>query len=162
MKSLFLFLIAAALGSSAFAQTAPDEHASHHPEATAPSEAAQPPKHDMQQNMKEMQVLMEKIEKTKDPAERARLLAQHARAMHEQMMSMTPMSCGEGMGQMSGGGMMGRGGMGRSGPDEAGKPGAPEHSMMACHQMMQARMNMMTGMMEQMLRHEEAREAGRK
>jgi hypothetical protein len=156
MRSLGLFLIVATLGSTVFAQTGPDEHRDHHPDSKASSAPAHPPIHGMQQNMKEMQALMEKIEETKDPSERARLLAQHAKAMREQMMSMTPMLCGEGMGQMGGAGM------GRSGGGGAGKPGDAGHSMMSCLNMMQERMNMMTGMMEQMLRHEDARDAVRK
>jgi hypothetical protein len=162
MKPISVFLIAAALGTAAFAQTPPEEHREHHPDAKASSETVQSPKHDMQQQkMKEMQALMEKIEKTKDPSGRAALLAQHAKAMREQMMSMTPMRCGEGMGHMGGGGMMG-GGMGHPGADGAGKPAESGPTMMPCHEMMQERMNMMTGMMEQMLRHEEARDPGRK
>jgi hypothetical protein len=170
---LFLALVLGA-ATAAFGQVSPEEHAAHHPEQAAPSSAATTaPATDMQQSMKSMQALMDKIEKTKNPAERARLLAQHREAMRQQLSSMKSMDCGMGMtsdakagaGSKMMGGMSGdkgapeKGSQGNIGQGMIGEGGMMNGGMMKCHEMMQARMAMMVGMMEQMMRHEDAQHA---
>ncbi len=143
-----------------FAQVTPEEHAAHHPaEQAAPAEkspqpAAAAPKSaaGMQENMTKMQALMDRLENTKDPAERQKLLAEHRRAMREQLAAMKGMDCGMGMPGASSEAMKGQAG-GMAGESMMGA------DMMECHEMMQARMNMMVGMMEQLMRHEEAEQA---
>jgi len=135
MRRITLVLMTCAVVASAAAQLTPEEHAAHHPPQAATSQVTPD---DMHQHMKEMQSLMEKIEKTSDPAERQRLLDQHHKAMREQMNSMMQMNDGMGTG------------MGKSG------------NMMECHEHMQAQMEMMMGMMDQLMRHDDAARGTRK
>ncbi len=189
MKALYLAAVVVGAMSVALAQVSPEDHAAHHPDQAATGKAATPTKKaaptsatpsaktapadvtvtDMQARMESMQELMDKLGQTKDPAERARLLAQHRRAMHEQLASMQHMGCpmmGENAGNMNGAerpgmtdkGMPGKegGGMMSQGMMNGGMMSA---DMMKCREMMQARMDMMVGMMDQMMRHEEAQDA---
>lgn len=191
MKTFYLAAVAASVMSVAVAQVSPEEHAAHHPDQAAttaktdtPSKKSTPStkapsgdqaavEADMQTRMKSMQELMDKFAQAKDPAERARLLAQHQQMMHEQLGAMMHMGCakGEGGGKMAGsdsepqgkdgkgmagkegGGMMAHGGM------MAG--GMMNGDMMKCHELMRARMDIMVGMMDQMMRHEEAAQAAK-
>ena len=106
----------------------------------------------MQESMTKMQALMDRLENTKDPAERQRLLAEHRRAMREQLAAMKGMDCGMGMAGATGEAMKGQAGS-MAGNSMMGG------DMMKCHEMMQAQMKMMVGMMEQLMRHEEAEQA---
>ena len=129
MKLFTIVLMTCGFVAGAAAQVTPEEHAAHHPPKV---ESTQSTPADMHQHMKDMQALMEKIEKTKDPAERQRLLDQHRRVMSEQLHSMMEMDKDKGMG------------MGKSG------------DMMECHEHMRGKMDMMMGMMDQLMRHEDA------
>jgi len=133
MRPITMVLMACAVVASAAAQVTPEEHAAHHPPQAATSQGTPG---DMHQHMKEMRSLMEKIEKTSDPAERQRLLDQHRKAMREQMNSMMQLDDDKGMGK-------------------SGK-------MMECHEHMQGQMEMMMGMMDQLMRHEDAARGTRK
>jgi hypothetical protein len=141
MRSLYFGVLLTAAAAIAFAQVNPEEHAAHHPDATASS----------QDHSASMKALMEKLKNTKDPAERKRLLAEHRQLMHEQLDTMRHMNCDMG-GQM----------------DASKKDGASQGGMMAgggmmkCHEMTQARMSMMIDMMGQMMEHEEAASAPEK
>ena len=157
---VLLATLLAGASAVAFAQVTPEEHAAHHPaQQAAPAEkspqpAAAAPKSaaGMQENMTKMQALMDKLESTKDPVERQKLLAEHRQAMREQLTAMKGMDCGMGMAGASGEPMKGQAGSMAGGNMMSG-------DMMKCHEMMQSRMNMMVGMMEQMMRHEEAAQA---
>jgi hypothetical protein len=169
MKAFFLSALVAGSLSMAVAQVSPEDHAAHHPDQAAGKAAAPPasatpaasPEAAVDKNqarMKAMQELMDKLGETKDPAERAKLLAQHRQAMHEQLSSMQHMGCsmmGDEAGKM---GRMGTGEKGMSVKEGGGTMGQGMMSagMMKCHEMMQMRMDMMVGMMDQMMRHEEA------
>jgi len=154
MKAFYLTAIVLGTVSIATTQVSPEDHAAHHPDQAAAAKSAPDPAiSDMQARMKSMQELMDKLGQTKDPAERARLLAQHRKAMHEQLASMQHMDCammGSSAGKPAGsGGAMGQG-MHNDMMNAA---------MMRCHEMMQARMDMMVGMMDQMMRYQEAQAA---
>jgi hypothetical protein len=142
MKTLCMLLLLASASVPALAQVGKPESAAPPSESSAAEDA--------RQHMKTMQELMNKLEKSTDPAERKRLLEQHRSAMHEQLQAMKNMECGPAMhpahaaGKPHGNGQMMGGGMMMSG------------DMMKCHETMQARMGMMLGLMDQMMRHEEA------
>jgi hypothetical protein len=141
-RSLTLALILAA-GSSA-GQVSPDRPSA----AAQPAAPAAKPGDSMQANMQRMRSLMIRVGQTTDPAERQRLLAEHRGLMRRQIDAMKEMHCD--MGMMAGGmGMM----------SGASKDGSPAAGAPPCHEMMEARMQMMTGMMEQMLLHEEAEQS---
>lgn len=160
-----IFTLALLAGSaSAMAQTTPEEHAAQHPaQQSAPAGKLAPSSSDEQKAIKEMQsgaaamqALMDQIENTKDPAERKKLLEQHHRMMLKQTQAMEHMSCGMEMsGGMSGadpGPMPGPAGpMGRSSGQTGRQGGMMGMGAMQCHQLMQARMNMMARIMEQMM-----------
>jgi len=142
-RSLTLALILAAGPSAGIAQVTPDQtRASENPSAPAAKSAA-----NLQANMQKMHSLMSRLGQTTDPAERRRLLAEHRELMRRQIGAMKQMHCDAGM--MGGGmGMM-------SGPSKDGKAAS---GTSPC-EMMDMRMEMMTGMMEQMLLHQEAEES---
>lgn len=108
----------------------------------------------MHGNMQKMREHMAKIHATKDPAERQRLMAEHRAAMRSQMHAMRGMmnegSCPM-MGSMSGGQGMGRGGM--MGGNMGGKKGGMMGSAGQHQCAMMGHMQMMHGMMEQMMEH---------
>lgn len=130
-----------------------DEHAAHQHDASAassPNSAHQPDASmaHMHANMQRMQEMMAKIHATKDPAERQRLMAEHRAAMRSHMQAMGGMmghgtmdegSCSM-MGSTSGGRGMARGGM-------MGGDSAQHQCQMMGH------MQMMHGMMQQMMEH---------
>jgi len=111
-----------------------DEHAGHHPDATAA--AAMPA---MQDRMKAMREMHDKMMNAKTPAERQALMAEHMKSMQD------------GMGMMKGmGGMAGMGAMGSMGGGMGDGKGMPAE-MAKRHQMMEGRMEMMQMMMEMMM-----------
>jgi len=115
----------------------------------------------MWQRMQQMHEQMDKIRATKDPKERDKLLREHFESMQQgmgTMRGMGPMMGGRGMmgpgaGKgPGGGGMMGRGfGSGPYAPSECGKAGDPA-ARRDC--MLDERMDMMQGMMDQMMERE--------
>lgn len=129
--------------------TGQESHAGH--DTAKPSRAAdavQPNAHDhaapgnhaqmMDDQMKKMRASMEKIRATADPGERRKLMQEHMAGMRDGMKMMKDMpGC-----QMMAGRMMG------------GAPGKAEMkpmgmaSMMACHRMMEKKMEMMQLMLE--------------
>lgn len=165
MKAFYLAAVVVGAMSVAVAQVRPEDHADHHPDQPAAGKAATPTKKaapadtagtDMQTRMRSMQELMDQLGQTKDPAERARLLTQHRQAMREQLASMQHMGCtmmGESAGNMSGAEHPGM--AGKSMPDKEGGR-MMSADVMKCREMIQARMDMMVGMMDQMMSHEDA------
>lgn len=146
-RLLALALILAGGSTVSVAQTPPER-------APAAAQPAAPDTSGMQANMQKMHALMLRIGQTADPAERRRMLAEHRDLMRQQITALKDMRCdtnmmGGGMGMMGGTGTM-------SGASRDGRPpgGAPP-----CHEMMEMRMQMMTGMMEQMLLHQEAEQS---
>ena len=136
-----------------------EDHTAHHPGADQ-SQAAPTPddksagmKMDkMQEKMKKMQEQMEKIHSAKDPQERQKLMQEHMQSMQEGMK------------------MMGRMGAGMKGDDmmDKARKDQPESMtdsgdgmgmcmmMMKKHKSVEARLDMMQKMMEQMMEHEGA------
>ena len=93
----------------------------------------------MDSQMKSMQAMHEKMMSAKSPEERSKLMAEHMKTMQDGMAMMDGMSGG--MGGMKGmQGMAGMGGMGGMGGD-----------MVARHQVMEKRMEMMQSMMKMMM-----------
>lgn len=110
-----------------------DEHAAHHPEASASA-----PRAAMEPRMKAMQEMHQKMMNAKTPEERNALMAEHMKAMQGGMSMM------KGMGGMAGkGSMEGMGAM----ADAKGMPA----DMAKHHKMMEERMTMMQMMMEMMM-----------
>jgi hypothetical protein len=90
--------VAALLTACASATNKPaDEHAAHHPQASASAPAAE-----MAPRMMAMQDMHEKMMNAKTPAERQALMADHMKAMHEGMGMMKGMGSMGGMGDMAG------------------------------------------------------------
>ena len=148
---LSVAIATASLG--AFAQTAA-EHTQHHPaepakKATkavapkAPAKAAESMAA-MDIQMKAMREMHEKMMAAKTPEERKALMGDHMKAMQDGMSMMGRMGS---MGAMSGmGDMKGMGGMGAD-----AKTGGMSMDMMAHHDMMEKRIEMMTTMMQMMM-----------
>lgn len=110
-----------------------DEHAGHHPGASASAPMAA-----MEPRMKAMQEMHQKMMNAKTPEERSALMAEHMKAMQGGMSMM------KGMGGMAGKGpMVGMGAM----ADAKGMPA----EMAKHHKMMEERMAMMQMMMEMMM-----------
>ena len=128
----------------------------HHPEkaqqaapaamAKAAKPVVAPQAMQMQETMRKLQNQMGNIRQTNDPAERRKLMQEHMRTMQEGMKQMRGMG-GMMMGMGQQGGMMMDGGM------------MQMQGMMQMHDMMGTRMEMMEMMMEQMMQHEEMRDA---
>jgi len=140
-------ILAAPFGASAATPSKADEHAAHHPDASASA-----PGPAMDERMKAMQEMRDKMASAKTPEERQALMADHMLAMQGGMQMMKAMET-PGMG-----GMGGMGGMARM-ADKSGKPtmgpkpgtkGIPA-DMAQQHQMMEGRMDMMQTMMEMMM-----------
>lgn len=119
-----------------------EEHAGHHPEATAPAgatagnsapEAMAAMQERMNPNMQKMQEQMAAIHKTTDPKEHARLLDEHMETMKAMMQDM----------QKGSGGMMMGNGMPMQGKEASGGMGM---------------MPMMQMMMDQLMQHQKAME----
>lgn len=102
----------------------------------------------MQRSMTAMQAQMDRIRTTTDPKERRELMRAHMQAMQDTMHAMGGM----------GGPMMMGGGQAGGMPMGDGKPMAGGDRPQR-HQMMESRMSMMQGMMEQMLQHLQAMES---
>lgn len=139
---LTVLSIAIAVASfGAFAQT-DAEHTQHHPaeptKKAAKVTAAKSPSMAkesmaaMDSKMKSMREMHEKMMAAKTPEERKALMGDHMKAMQDGMTMM--------------GDMKGMGGMGAD-----AKKGAMSMDMMACHEMMEKRMEMMTTMMQMMM-----------
>ncbi len=114
---------------SASAATPPkaEDHAVHHPAASASAPTA-----DMDGTMKAMRDMRDKMMNAKTPEERQALMADHMKAMQDGMQT-----------------MKGMGGMGSMGGKTSGKSTPPD---MAKHrQTMERRMDMMQMMMEMMM-----------
>lgn len=118
-----------------------DEHAGHHPDATAAAPGPAMPAA-MQERMKAMRDMHDKMMNAKTPAERQALMADHMKSMQDGMEMM------KGMGGM--GGMAGMGAMGSMGGAMGNGKGTPAE-MAKRHQMMEGRMEMMQMMMEMMM-----------
>ena len=130
--ALVLLTACASPGGTAGATSAKaDEHAGHHPEASAAVPAASMPA--MQERMKAMREMHDKMMNAKTPAERQALMADHMKTMQD------------GMDMMKG--MGGMGAMGAGMGDGKGMPA----EMAKRHQMMEGRMEMMQMMMEMMM-----------
>jgi len=138
----------------------------HHPEKageakSAPAQPA-PQVKKMQDNVKKMPAQLDRIAKAKTDEARHRAMAEHMQTMQENMKMAHDMKAGMmdcpmmeggmtgkgGMGMMHGG-MMGKPGMAMKAGDTA-TPGAPDRM-----QQMEKRMDMMQGMMEQMMRRQD-------
>ncbi|SCK20399.1 hypothetical protein VAR608DRAFT_1513 [Variovorax sp. HW608] len=144
MRSVFLFVVAAALSTGAFAQSSDAEHATHHPSAAtakarkpaAKSTAPTPSQMNMQ--MKAMEEMHAKILAAKTPEERQALMADHMKVMNDGMAMMDQMRKGTPGPGMGGMGMEGMG------------------AMHGDHEMMSRRMDMMEHMMQMMMDRESA------
>jgi hypothetical protein len=154
VAAMSAWLLAVMLGACATspAGQAAEEHAGHQHDAAQAADAQQQDVSmaHMHANMQRMQEMMAKIHATKDPAERQRLMAEHRAAMRSQMQAMHGMmnqgSCPM-MGAMSGGQGMGQGGM--MGGKKGGMMGNSADHQCA----MMGHMQMMHGMMQQMMEH---------
>ena len=125
--------IALPFGASAATPPKAEDHAAHHPEASAsaPTAAIDAP-------MKAMREMRDKMMNAKTPEERQALMADHMKAMQGGMQTMK-----------STGGMSGMGSMGSMGGKASAKSMPPD---MAQHrQTMEQRMDMMQMMMEMMM-----------
>jgi hypothetical protein len=148
---LTLAIAAASLG--AIAQT-DAEHTQHHaaepakratkaPAAKSPSKPTEALAA-MDGNIKAMRAMHEKMMAAKTPEERKALMVDHMKTMQDGMSTMEKM---DSMGGMS---MMGDM-KGMSGKGSDGKQGGMSMDMMAHHEAMQKRMEMMTTMMQMMM-----------
>ena len=175
MNRLTLIFFLASLIAGAVSHAAEDEeHAGHHPGADQNQVAPEPEdkaagmkmekkQEAMHEKMKKMQEQMDKIRSSRDPQERQKLMKEHMQSMREGMKMMKDTGVGMKMGT------------------EGKKKGAAEHEhaqdgaasqggdemammegmkgggmMMKKHKMMEARMDLLQKMMEQMLEHESA------
>lgn len=146
-RQTVLPLVMAAVAFGAYAQT-DNQHVQHHPADSVKKAAVAKPKAlvkesmaAMDSQMKVMREMHEKMMATKTPEERNALMADHAKAMQDGMSMMGSMA--------SMGGMKGMGGMG--GMDSGVNKGRVPLEMMAHHEMMEKRMEMMTSMMQMMM-----------
>ena len=152
MKTFTMAALLACLLAVPVVRAADDEdHAGHHPDASANDDKAAAPRPDrMQERMKKMQEQMQKIHATRDPKERQKLMEEHMESMRK------------GMKMMHG---MDRKPKGERPPQDGGEKGAENSGeigemmggmMMKKHTMMEDRLDAMQKMMEQMLEHEAA------
>lgn len=147
LRNTALSLVIATVAFGAYAQTDAD-HAQHHPAASTkkiskPAEVKANPvlkesMTNMDSQMKVMREMHEKMMSAKTPEERKALMADHMKAMQDGMSMMNSSA------QMDA--MKSTGGMG----SDATKGGMPM-GMMAHHEMMEKRMEMMTTMMQMMM-----------
>jgi len=97
MRFAFVLAFAAALSTSALAQSDKEEHAAHHPEgASAPAAKATPKAAteapaQMDMQMKSMQEMHEKMMAAKTPEERQALMTEHMKSMQGGMAMMSQM-----------------------------------------------------------------------
>lgn len=162
MNRITMTAIAASLAFAApvFADDA------HHPEkaAEAKSAPAQPAPQirKMQDNVKKMPAQLDRIAKAKTDEARHKAMAEHMQTMQENMKMAHYMKAGMMDCPMMEGGMMGKGGMGMMHGEMMGKPGMDMKAGDAAAaipadrmQQMEKRMDMMQGMMEQMMRRQD-------
>ena len=137
-------ILAAPFGASAATPSKAEEHAAHHPDASASALAPA-----MDERMKAMQEMRDKMASAKTPEERQALMADHMSAMQGGMQMMKAMETPGmgGMGDMAG--MADKSGKPTMGP-KPGTKGMPA-DMAKQHQMMEGRMDMMQTMMEMMM-----------
>ena len=173
MRNLVLPLAFAVVGTFAFAQTNPQDHAAHHPDAssasaTTPAQGTPTPPVSAEsfgQQMKQMQDMHERIQAAKTPRERAALMDEQMKLMQSGMEMMGRMGGGAGPGM--GMGMMGGQGMPGAAGAAPGTPGANQQQpgpaagmggmmggMMGMHAQMEQRMAMMQMMMQMMMDRE--------
>ena len=153
LRLTFLSIAIASVSLGAFAQTAA-EHTQHHPvdpakNATKAVAPKAPPMAkgmmaDMDSQMKTMREMHEKMMGAKTPEERKALMGEHMKAMHDGMAMMKKMGPAGSISGMED--MKGMQGMGAD-----SKKGGMSMDMMAHHQMMEKRMEMMTTMMQMMM-----------
>ena len=137
-----------------------EDHAAHHPgadqsqAAPAPDDKAAGMKMEkMLEQMKKMREQMEKIHSAKDPQERQKLMKEHMQSMQEGMKMMG----GMGAGMMKGGDMMAKAKKDQAeSMTDAGDGMGMCMMMMKKHKSVEARLDMMQKMMEQMMEHEGA------
>ncbi|MEO8063932.1 MAG: hypothetical protein ABI821_14425 [Pseudomonadota bacterium] len=150
-----IFLAFSAIAAS---QTLPDEHAGHH----APDAKSAPAPADLQSNMTKIRALLATAEKAKTSAARDQALDQHLAAMREQLDALEGGSCGmdkmDKMDKMKG---MGDTKPGEDKPGMKGGMAMGGDKMMMCHTMMETRVNLLAGLLGQMVRHEELARAKR-
>lgn len=159
MNRVTFTIFLASLLAVPLAQAADEEdHAAHHPgadqsqAAPAPDDkAAEMKMEKMQEKMKTMQEQMEKIHSAKDPQERQKLMKEHMQSMQEGMKMMGGMGAG-----MKGGDMMARAEKDQAESMSDAGDGMGMCMMMKKHKSVEARLNMMQKMMEQMMEHEGA------
>ena len=166
MKTLTLSIGLTCLLAMPLAQAADEQedHAAHHPPEgqaqTGPANDAAnagPLQGDMQEGMKNMREQMKKIRATSDPAERKKLMRDHMQSMMENMRHMKAES---GKSRDAGGGKTKTMDDGEEGADGAKKKdgmmkeGMMKEGMMMKHKKVEARLDMLQQMMEQMLEHE--------
>ena len=136
---------------------AEEDHAAHHPgadqsQATPAQDDKAAMKMDkMQEKMKTMQEQMGKIHSAKDPQERQKLMKEHMQSMQEGIKMMGGMSAG-----MIGGDMMAKAKKDQAGSMPDAGDGMEMCMMMKKHKSVEARLDMMQKMMEQMMEHEGA------
>ena len=105
----------------------------------------------MQEKMKTMQEQMGKIHSAKDPQERQKLMKEHMQSMQEGMKMMGGMGAG-----MKGGDMMAKTKKDQAESMTDAGDGMEMCMMMKKHKSVEARLDMMQKMMEQMMEHEGA------
>ena len=136
---------------------AEEDHAAHHPgadqsQATPAQDDKAAMKMDkMQEKMKTMQEQMGKIHAAKDPQERKKLMKEHMQSMQEGMKMMGGMGAG-----MRGGDMMAKARKDQAESMTDVGDGMEMCMMMKKHKSVEARLDMMQMMMEQMMEHESA------
>ena len=134
-----------------------EDHAAHHPgadqsQATPAQDDKAAMKTDkMQEKMKTMQEQMGKIHSAKDPQERQKLMKEHMQSMQEGMKMMGGMGAG-----MKGGDMMAKAKKDQAESMTDADDGMEMCMMMKKHKSVEARLDMMQKMMEQMMEHEGA------
>lgn len=134
-----------------------EDHAAHHPgadqsQATPAQDDKAAMKMDkMQEKMKTMQEQMGKIHAAKDPQERKKLMKEHMQSMQEGMKMMGGMGAG-----MRGGDMMAKARKDQAESITDVGDGMEMCMMMKKHKSVEARLDIMQMMMEQMMEHESA------
>ena len=134
-----------------------EDHAAHHPgadqsQATPAQDDKAAMKMDkMQEKMKTMQEQMGKIHAAKDPQERKKLMKEHMQSMQEGMKMMGGMGAG-----MRGGDMMAKARKDQAESMTDVGDGMEMCMMMKKHKSVEARLDIMQMMMEQMMEHESA------
>lgn len=159
MNRLTLTIFLACLFALPVVQAADEEdHAAHHPGAdqsqatpAQDDEAAGMKMEKMQEKMKTMREQMEKIHSAKDPQERQKLMKEHMQSMQEGMKMMGGMGAG-----MKGGDMMAKAKKDQAGSMPDAGDGMEMCPMIKKHKSVEARLDMMQKMMEQMMEHEGA------